>query len=227
MDGRRFPAPWSTFGRSDPPAGFPIVCVRRFGSAFPVCLSLLDGLVPSLVFYDESSHRWNVIEPQVAPSANGSLAADVVRFGQYAFVVPDSGVPPLQSRFAGQPLAERSGCRALRLEFRNAFATASPAVAVYGPEAQSTIKVTADPATKFASGVWCEASFDERYDLRGQSEPKLVERASQTFVLYSYPAATGERAEPPVRIVYRQADNPGSSARRISRGESSRCHPFG
>ncbi len=150
----------------------------------------LNGMAPSLVFYDESSHCWTVVEPQVAGDGNGSLAADLGRFGQYAFVVPDSGAtappPPVRDRALGiGPTAAHSA-----LNSATAFATASPAVALYSPEAQSTIKVTADPGTKLPSGIWSEASFDERYDLRGQSEPKLVERASQTFVLYSYPAAT-------------------------------------
>ncbi|RPI29625.1 MAG: hypothetical protein EHM61_00940, partial [Acidobacteria bacterium] len=146
----------------------------------------------SLARYNESAHGWVVVDPQIQPGSDGSLAADLDRFGQYAFVVPDSGpvVPPAPVR--GLALPAGPAAVHSRLENAVAFATASPPTALYGPEAKSTIKVTADLDAKIPSGVWCEASFDERYDLRGQSEPKLVERASQSFVMYAYPAATAE-----------------------------------
>ncbi|MFB3903053.1 MAG: Ig-like domain-containing protein, partial [Acidobacteriota bacterium] len=163
---------------------------------FPVRLVIsslpqaLDEITPSFVFYDESSHHWIVVAPQVAAGPDGTLTADLERFGQYAFVVPDLGstAPPLL--VAGQALAGSPAVAFSALSSATAFATATPPVALYGPEAQSTIRVTVETTTKIPSGVWSEASFDERYELRGQSEPKMLERPGQTIVLYSYPAAT-------------------------------------
>ncbi|RPJ57054.1 MAG: hypothetical protein EHM23_21755, partial [Acidobacteria bacterium] len=173
-----------------PPQGFADILpspARLVVSSLP---DALGALTPALVFYDDLSHRWNVVQAHVTAAANGSLAADLARFGQYAFVVPDAGVTAPPAPVEGQTLASGPAASHALLDSATAFATASPAVALYSPEAQSTIRMTADPAAKIPSGIWCEASFDERYDLRGQSEPKLVERARQTFVLYSYPAAT-------------------------------------
>ncbi|RPJ61420.1 MAG: hypothetical protein EHM23_07000 [Acidobacteria bacterium] len=178
------------FRPANPPQGFTDVLpspARLVVSDLP---DSLGDLTPALVFYDELSHRWNVVQAHVTAAANGSLAADLARFGQYAFVVPDAGVTAPPAPVEGQTLRSGPAASHALLDSATAFATASPAVALYSPEAQSTIRVTADPAAKIPSGIWCEASFDERYDLRGQSEPKLVERARQTFVLYSYPAAT-------------------------------------
>ncbi|HXK59405.1 MAG TPA: Ig-like domain-containing protein [Acidobacteriota bacterium] len=146
----------------------------------------------ALVFYDESAHCWYAVESRVQPGADGSLSAYLDRFGQYAFVVPDSGATAPPAPIRGEALASGSPAAHSALSSAVAFATASPPIALYSPEARSIIRITADPSVKIPSGIWCEASFDERYDLRAQTEPKLVERAAQTFVMYSYPAASLE-----------------------------------
>ncbi len=152
----------------------------------------VSGLTPCLAFYDESDHRWEVLEPQVQPSADGSLSGRVTRGGQYAFLVPDSGSTAPSPAVAGQPLPAGPAAVASALNDATALATATPRSALYSASAQSTIRVVATPGVKLPSGTFCEASFDERYDVRAQSEPRLVERAAQTLVLYSYPVATAQ-----------------------------------
>ncbi len=174
----------------NPPQGLPETLPSPVHLVISSLPDPLGGITPALVFYDESAHGWKVAQTQVAAGGEGALAADLARLGQYAFVVPDAGATAPPAPVEGQALPSGPAAAQSALDSAQAFATASPAVALYSPQAQSTIRVTADPSAKVPSGVWCEASFDERYDLRGQSEPKLVERASQTFVLYSYPAAT-------------------------------------
>ncbi len=148
----------------------------------PVCLAL----------YEESDHRWVVLDPEVSPSTDGTLSVPLKVSGQYALLVPDSGSTAPPHPTAGSPLPAGPVPVASALNAASALATATPRTALYSASAQSTIRVTATPPAKLPSGTWCEASFDERYDIRTQSEPKFVERAAQTLVLYSYPAASAQ-----------------------------------
>jgi RHS repeat-associated protein len=147
-----------------------------------------------LARYNESTHNWIVVSANLLAGANGALQADLPNAGQYAFLVADTGVttPPLA--VVAQPLPSSTAAESALLDQATAFATSSPRSALMSAEARSTITFYATAPQKLPSGVAIEANFNETYNLLAQTNPLLIDRPAQDFVLYSYPAAT--QAEP-------------------------------
>ncbi|MDT7780152.1 MAG: hypothetical protein QOC99_2664 [Acidobacteriota bacterium] len=153
---------------------------------------LSAGTSVVLARYDETEHGWTVVAVAVAAGPNGSLAADLPAFGQYAFLVADEGanVPP--PPVVGRPLPSARPADTSALNSATATAVASPRAATFSRDAHSTINFVANAPTQLPSGVAVEASFGETYRLLGAGEPLLVDRPAQDFVLYAFPAASAQ-----------------------------------
>ncbi|HEY0386096.1 MAG TPA: Ig-like domain-containing protein, partial [Pyrinomonadaceae bacterium] len=93
----------------------------------------------------------------------------------------------------GQALPSGPTAQPSLLDAATASASASPRTAVVSPEARSTISVTANAPSQLPSGISVEVSFEETYNLLSDINPQLVDRPTQDFVLYAYPAATVEQ----------------------------------
>lgn len=158
-------------------------------------ISQTDGLAAAtplvLARYDESSHLWVVVSIGLTAGANGALQADLTSLGQYAFLVADTGSTAPPAPVAGQPLPSSAPAESSVLDTAVTFAsaTANPRTALISPDARSTIAFLATASSKLPSGVAIEATFGETYNLLTDSNPLLVDRPAQDFVLYSYPAA--------------------------------------
>lgn len=153
---------------------------------------LAAGTALVLARYDEAEHGWKVLESNVVAGANGALAADLPGSGQYAFLVADTAPTAPPAAVAGQFVPSGAAADSALLNASTARAVASPATALYSATARSTISFVANSPARLPSGVAVEATFDERYQLFSNKDPLFVERPSQDFVLYAYPAASAE-----------------------------------
>ncbi|HWS90118.1 MAG TPA: Ig-like domain-containing protein [Pyrinomonadaceae bacterium] len=147
-----------------------------------------------LARYDEAAHAWRVVAAALTAGEGGSLAADIPAAGQYAFLVADAGASAPPAPADGQPLPTGPSAQPSALDAATATAAASPRSALMSEQARSTISVTATAPSKLPSGVSVEVTFEETYNLLSDGNPLLVDRPTQDFVLYAYPAATA--AEP-------------------------------
>ncbi|HEY0170094.1 MAG TPA: Ig-like domain-containing protein, partial [Pyrinomonadaceae bacterium] len=153
---------------------------------------LAAGTPLVLARYDETRHGWLVVAQTVA-GENGQLSAQLPGAGQYAFLVADTGETAPPPAAAGQTLPAGPAAQPSALDNATGTASASPRTAVVSPDAKSTISVVAASPSKLPSGVSVEVSFDETYHLLTEREPVFVDRPTQDFVLYAYPAATAEQ----------------------------------
>ena len=169
-----------------------------FDSPARLTLAATEGLSAGtplvLARYDETAHVWRVVVAALVAGEGGALAADIPAAGQYAFLVADAGASAPPAPADGQPLPSAPSAQPSALDAARATAAASPRSALMSEEARSTISVTANAPAKLPSGVSVEVTFEETYNLLSDSNPLLVDRPSQDFVLYAYPAATS--AEP-------------------------------
>jgi hypothetical protein len=170
--------------------------------AFPSPVSLTISPVASLssatpltlARYDEASHRWMVVATNLFATAasggnsDGVLTANVPRFGQYAFLVADSGATAPPAVVVGQPLTAAPPADSAALDAAQASAFATPRAALFSASTRSTISFFATAPALLPSGVSIEASFGETYNLLGGRDSVLVDRPAQDFVLYAYPA---------------------------------------
>ncbi|HKU76413.1 MAG TPA: Ig-like domain-containing protein [Pyrinomonadaceae bacterium] len=163
-----------------------------------VSISSVNGLSPTttltLVRYDETTHSWIVVAVELHAAANGALSVDLPSLGQYAFLVADTGTTAPPTPVLGQPLPSSPAADSAALDSAQATAESSPRTAAFSPIAKSSISFFATAASQLPSGVSIEASFGETYNLLGGKDPVLVDRPSQDFVLYAYPAATSGQA---------------------------------
>src|SRR5262249_49878031 len=145
-----------------------------------------------LARYDETAHVWTVVKVGIASDSAGtlSLPESLPGPGQYAFLVADTSVTAPPSAAPGQPLTAGPSADPVGLTPGTASATCNPGTALMSSTAASTISVVATGPTKLPSGVFIEVTFKETYNLLNASSPLLVDRPSEDFVLYSYPAAT-------------------------------------
>jgi len=148
----------------------------------------------TFVRYDEATHLWSVVAVGLVASVGGALAADLPGLGQYAFLVPDTGATAPPTPVVGQPLPSSQAADSVALDSAQATAVSSPRSAAFSPIAKSSISFLATAASQLPSGVSIEASFGETYNLLGGKDEVLVDRPAQDFVLYAYPAATGEQS---------------------------------
>jgi len=155
-------------------------------------LGLAAGTRLVLARYDEATHKWIVVESSVIAGEGGLIAATLPGAGQYAFLVADTGetAPPVVVQ--SQPLPSGPSASASALDAATASASSSPRASIISAEVRSTISFLATSTIKLPSGLAIEASFGESYNLFNQSNPLLIERVPQDFVLYSYPAATND-----------------------------------
>jgi RHS repeat-associated protein len=154
---------------------------------------LSPGTSVVLARYDEAGHGWTVVAVALTAGQDGSLAAELPAFGQYAFLVADQGATAPPPPAVGAPLTSGRPADPTALDAATATAVSTPRTATYSADARSSINFVADAPTQLPSGVAVEASFGETYRLLGGNEPLLVERPAQDFVLYAFPAASAER----------------------------------
>jgi RHS repeat-associated protein len=153
----------------------------------------LPNLALALARYDEQTHGWRVVAANLSAGADGSLEADLLSAGQYAFLVADQGVtapPPAQG---GQMLSSSSPADSSALDAATAYAVSTPRVATYSAQARSTISFVASAPTQLPSGVVIEASYGETYNLLGGKDSVFVERPQQDFVLYAFPSVSADQ----------------------------------
>jgi len=155
---------------------------------------LLQGTQLVLASYNESGHQWIAVNSGLTAGANGAVEADLASLGQYAFLVADTGSTAPPTAVVGHPLLGSAPAESSVLDtaVTVASAIADPRTALISPEARSTITFVATGSSNLPSGVAIEATFDETYNLLSDANPLLVDRPAQDFVLYSYPAATGD-----------------------------------
>ncbi len=169
------------------------------GSQSPshLTISQVAGLASTtpltLARYDETTHSWTVIGVGIQAAAGGALSADLPGLGQYAFLVADTGATAPPTPVVGQPLPSSQAADSAALDAAQATAESSPRTAAFSAVAKSSISFFATSASQLPSGVSIEASFGETYNLLGGKDAVLVDRPSQDFVLYAYPAATNEQ----------------------------------
>lgn len=178
------------------PAGASAAMTGSFTNPSQLTISQLSAM-PSgaplvLARYDESAHLWRVVSTAIQPTTNGTLIADLSGPGQYAFLVADAGATAPPAAVVSQGLPSGPSAQPSLLDAATASATASPRTAVVSPDARSTIAVTANAPTQLPSGISVEVTFEETYNLLSEANPQLVDRPTQDFVLYAYPAATME-----------------------------------
>ena len=171
-----------------------------FQSPAHLTISTVAGLTSAtplvLVRYDEAAHLWVVVASDLIATNNGdngSVATDLSRAGQYAFLVADTGPTAPPAPAVGQPLTAAQPADSAALDSAQASAAATPRSAVFSSSARSSISFLATSTAKLPSGVAIEASFGETYNLLGGRDAELVDRPAQDFVLYAYPAATGDQ----------------------------------
>ncbi|HEU4932662.1 MAG TPA: Ig-like domain-containing protein [Pyrinomonadaceae bacterium] len=164
------------------PAHLTISQVAGLSSATPL----------TLVRYDETTHSWAVVAVELHAAAGGALSADLPSLGQYAFLVADTGATAPPTPVLGQPLPSSQSADSAALDSAQATAESLPRTAAFSPTAKSSISFLATAASQLPSGVSIEASFGETYNLLGGRDPVFVDRPAQDFVLYAFPAATGQ-----------------------------------
>ncbi|MDX6694606.1 MAG: hypothetical protein QOF02_2209 [Blastocatellia bacterium] len=146
-----------------------------------------------LARYDEATHGWVALNINLFAGASGALTADLPKMGQYAFLVADTGATAPPPATANQPLTAGQPADSAALDSAQATAVATPRTAVYSAQARSTVSFVAGALNQLPSGVSIEATFGETYNLLAGNDSLLVDRPSQDFVLYSYPAASVEQ----------------------------------
>lgn len=157
-------------------------------------ISQVQGLASDtalvLARYDELAHVWSVVSVSVTAGEGGRLTAELPLAGQYAFLVADTGATAPPAAQVGQALTSAAPAQPSALDSATATAVATPRSAVMSKEARSTISFIARSQSKLPSGVSVEVTFEETYNLLRDSEQVQVERPTQDFMLYAYPAAT-------------------------------------
>ncbi|HEX7314764.1 MAG TPA: PA14 domain-containing protein [Pyrinomonadaceae bacterium] len=169
---------------------------RTFPVAARLSVARTQGLAEGtpLVFahYDETRHGWVVLQIGLKAGAGGALEADLPRAGQYAFLVADTGADAPPAPVVGAGLPSSRPADSASLGAATAFAMSAPRAVAYAPDAGTTVSFVADSARALPSGVSVQATFGETYRLLAAGDPLLVERPSQDFILYSYPASSTE-----------------------------------
>ncbi len=172
-----------------------------FQSPAHLVISQVAGLTSAtpltLARYDEAAHRWVVLGSDLFATSNseggGALSTDLPGAGQYAFLVADTGATAPPAPASGQPLTTAQPADSAALDSAQATAVATPRSAVFSATARSSISFLVTATAKLPSGVSIEATFGETYNLLGGRDSELVDRPAQDFVLYAYPAASGDQ----------------------------------
>jgi RHS repeat-associated protein len=164
------------------PATLTVLRVESLSSSQPVVLAR----------YNSATHNWIVLQKDVFASAGGTLQASISADGQYAFLVPDSGVTAPPNAVAGQNLPAAAAANSEQLDSATASAYSSPATALFSNTAKSRITFTANSTAKLPSGVSIEASFGDSYTPLVDPRTITVDRPSQDFVVYSFPSVSAE-----------------------------------
>jgi RHS repeat-associated protein len=162
------------------PATLSIAQVTTLNSSIPLVL----------VKYNAVSHTWIVVGKDIFAAPSGDLQTTISSSGQFAFLVADQGANAPPSVIVGQNLTASAAADSEQLDSATATAFAAPATALYSNSATSSISFLANSTNKLPSGISIEASFNDTYIPLANPSAVIVERPSQDFVLYSFPAAT-------------------------------------
>lgn len=178
------------------PANYAGAIAAPFEAPARLTVSAVQGLAAGtplvLARYDEAAHAWKVVVAALTAGEGGALSADLPAAGQYAFLVADTGSTAPPASADGQPLPSGPSAQPSALDAASASASASPRSALMSEQARSTVSVVASAPSKLPSGVSVEVTFEETYNLLSDHNPLLVDRPTQDFVLYAYPAATAQ-----------------------------------
>lgn len=177
-------------------------------------LNFLGNTPLVLAYYDSSNHSWFVVQNDVFIGQTGEAQFPVLKTGQYTLLMPDFGATAPPPAVVGQKLPNGRAANSEALNSATASALANPATSLFSPQAKARISFMAVSPSKLPSGTSIEASFNDTYLPIIDRNLVYVERPSQDFILYSYPAAT--ESEPnklgayfvakPVRMDYSVTD---------------------
>lgn len=167
---------------------------RSLPNPADLIVSNIPGLAANipvvLARYNDASHKWIVLQTDLVAGENGRLQASISSTGQYAFLVADTGATAPPNAVIGQELTSSAAANSEQLNSATASANASPATALYSSTAKSRINFLANSVIKLPSGISIEASFSDSYLTLIERSYILIDRPSQDFVLYSYPASS-------------------------------------
>ena len=144
-----------------------------------------------LVRYNSAAHNWVVLQNLFAGN-EGMLQTSISGSGQYAFLVADTGATAPPNPVIGQNLTASAPANSEQLDNATAAAFASPATALYTNTAKTRINFVANSASKLPSGISIEASFTDSYLTLINRNYIFIDRPSQDFVLYAFPAVSPE-----------------------------------